>query len=58
MKLRGDTGATLANYLGITRSTFSLKLNENGTEFTQSEIAKLKERYNLNAEQLDSIFFE
>lgn len=58
MKLFGDTGITLSEYLGISRSTFSAKLNEaNGAEFTQGEISKIKQRYSLNAEQVDTIFF-
>ena len=58
MRLHGDTGETLSNYLGIARSTFSAKKNEtNGAEFTQGEITKIKARYNLNAEEVDLIFF-
>lgn len=58
MRLHGDTGETLSDYLGIARSTFSAKKNEtNGAEFTQGEIAKIKTRYNLNAEEIDLIFF-
>ena len=58
MKLFGDTGADLAQYLGIARSTFSAKINEtNGAEFTQREIMLIKERYKLTPEQLDNIFF-
>ena len=58
MKLYGDTGSSLAEYLGIVRSTFSAKLNEsNGAEFTQGEISMIKNRYNLSAEQVDDTFF-
>lgn len=58
MRLHGDTGGTLAEYLGIARSTFSAKLNEtNGAEFTQGEISMIKRRYDLNAEQIDDTFF-
>ena len=58
MRMNGDTGGTLSEYLGIARSTFSAKMNEtNGAEFTQKEIVKIKERYALSAEQLDIIFF-
>lgn len=58
MKLNGDTGTSLAEYLGIARSTFSAKINEtNGAEFTQSEISMIKERYSLSAEDVVSIFF-
>ena len=58
MQRHGDTGGTLAEYLGIARGTFSAKLNEtNGAEFTQGEIAKIKERYSLDAEAIVVIFF-
>ena len=58
MRLHGDTGETLSDYLGIARSTFSAKKNEtNGAEFTQGEIARIKMRYNLDAEEVDMIFF-
>lgn len=58
MKLFGDTGADLALFLGIARSTFSAKINEtNGAEFTQNEIMLIKQRYQLTPEQLNSIFF-
>lgn len=58
MKLHGDNGTKLAEYLGIARSTFSLKINEtNGAEFTQGEITMIKQRYSLTAEQIDCIFF-
>ena len=58
MKMYGDTGGTLAEALGIGRGTFSMKINEkNGAEFTQGEIAKIKERYGLSAWDIDNIFF-
>ena len=58
MKLFGDTGNSLSDYLGIARSTFSMKINEtNGAEFTQGEISLIKQRYSLSAEEVDSIFF-
>lgn len=58
MKLHGDTGQILSEYLGIARSTFSAKINEaNGAEFTQKEICLIKKRYSLDAESVDKIFF-
>lgn len=58
MKLHGDTGTILAQFLGIARSTFSAKINEtNGAEFTQSEISKIKWRYSLKPDEIDNIFF-
>ena len=57
MVLFGDTNKTLADFLGITEQSLSNKINENGTEFKQSEIRRIKIRYNLTAEQVDLIFF-
>lgn len=59
MALYGDTGGDLANYLNISRSTLSFKMNEtNGAEFVQSEIQKIKKRYSLTSKEVDEIFFE
>lgn len=58
MVLHDDTNAKLADYLGITQNRLSAKMNEwNGAEFTQSEIRKIKERYELDAEKINEIFF-
>lgn len=58
MVLHDDTQETLAEYLGISAPTLSLKMNEtNGAEFTQGEIKKIILRYDLTAEQTMKIFF-
>lgn len=58
MVLHEDTNGKLANFLNITQNRLSAKMNEwNDAQFTQVEIKKIKERYNLTAEQVDSIFF-
>jgi hypothetical protein len=57
MVLNDDTNASLAKFLGITEQSVSNKINENGTEFKQSEIARIKVRYNLDADMIDRIFF-
>ena len=57
MVLHGDTNAALAEFLGITEQSVSNKINENGTEFKQGEIAKIKARYNLDSDMVDRIFF-
>lgn len=57
MVLHGDTNASLAEYLGITEQSVSNKINENGTEFKQGEITKIKARYNLDCDMVDRIFF-
>lgn len=57
MVLNGDTIADLAEYLRRTPQSVSDKINERGTEFKQGEIAAIKERYHLSADQVDAIFF-
>lgn len=57
MVLHGDTNKELAEYLGISEQSLSAKINENGTEFKQGEIAKISTRYHLSAEQVRQIFF-
>lgn len=57
MVLHGDTNKDLAEHLEISEQSVSAKMNENGTEFRQGEIAKIKDRYSLSADQVDLIFF-
>ena len=58
MKKHGDNQSDLADYIGISLQRFNAKINEtDGAEFTQGEIAKIKEKYDLTAEQIDLIFF-
>lgn len=56
MKLYGETGYILAEALGISANTLSKKIN-NKAEFTQSEIDKIKKKYDLTPAEIDSIFF-
>lgn len=58
MALHGDTNKDVAELLGISEQSFSCKINENGTEFKQGEITKIKDKYNLSPEEVDSIFFD
>jgi predicted transcriptional regulator len=57
MILHGDTNKDIACLLGISEQSVSCKINENGTEFKQGEIAKIRDRYGLSAEQVEAIFF-
>lgn len=56
MKLFGDSGGDLADYLHINRSTLSAKINGKA-EFVQGEITAIKDRYKLSASDVDNIFF-
>lgn len=57
MVLHNDTIRDLAEYLGKSPQSVSDKINERGTEFKQGEIAMIKDRYGLSADQVDAIFF-
>lgn len=62
MALNGDTIRDLAEFLGISPQSVSYKINEkvinkDKIEFKQGEIAAIKERYNLSADQVEAIFF-
>jgi DNA-binding Xre family transcriptional regulator len=57
MTLHGDTNKDLADYLGISEQSLCNKINENGTEFKQGEMKRIKIRYNLTSDQVDLIFF-
>ena len=57
MVLHNDTNKTLADFLSKSEQTVCNKINENGTEFNQSEIAMITKRYKLTAEQVVAIFF-
>lgn len=52
----GDTQTTLAEFLGLSLSNLSLRINGK-VDFRQSEIDAIKQRYKLTAGELDSIFF-
>ena len=52
----GDTQAQLAEAIGISASNFNDKINGK-VSFRQSDIAAIKERYNLSAGEVDAIFF-
>lgn len=52
-----DTGEELAKALKITRQTLSRKLNSDGADFTQGEIATIQRRYQLSGDRIAEIFF-
>ena len=57
MVLHGDTNKDIADLLGISEQSVSCKINENGTEFKQGEITRIKDRYGLSPAEVDAIFF-
>lgn len=58
MTLHGDTNKDIAELLGISEQSVSAKINENGTEFKQGEITKIKDKYKLSPVEVDAIFFD
>lgn len=58
MRERGDTQETLSKAIGISRAALNRKIHSRaGSSFTQPEIAKIRGRYSLSAEEVDGIFF-
>lgn len=59
MALYGDTYLTLSGYLGVTPNTLSNKINGyKGSQFNQSEIVAIRERYDLTDSEVMQIFFD
>lgn len=52
----GDTQGDLAKVIGITESTLSWKMNGK-SEFKQSEIKAIADRYSLTGEEVKFMFF-
>lgn len=58
MKLHGDNQTELAEGIGISVQRLNAKINETGdAEFTQGEIQRIKDRYSLNNDEVNDIFF-
>ena len=59
MILSGDTSFInpLSDLLGISKAAVSTRLR-NQTEFTQSEILKIKDHYDLTSDDIDRIFID
>lgn len=58
MLRHNETGEHLSAILGISRQTLSNKMSENqNTDFTQQEIAKIRDHYNLSSDRVCEIFF-
>ena len=57
MALHGDTNKSLAEYLGISTQSVCNKINEKGTEFTRKEMSGIIQKYGMDADMVDRIFF-
>lgn len=58
MRERELTQSAVASTIGLSLSRFNAKLNNSdGAEFSLGEIRALKEFFNLDAAQVDQIFF-
>ena len=57
MEKNADTPKIVAEFLGISLTSFYNKRNESGTEFTKKEIAKMSKRWKLSPEMIQKIFF-
>ena len=56
MAFYGDTNKKISEYLGITTVSFTNKI-KGKTQFNQNEIAKIKNKYELNPQEINDIFF-
>ena len=57
MTIHGETVRDLAGVLNISEHLLCKKIEENGSEFRQWEIAAICRHYNLSEEELVSVFF-
>ena len=57
MKIHGDRQEDLAKALDISITTFNYKLNGK-SNFTRTEMQKIRERYSLTDEEFIEIFFD
>lgn len=59
MVKHSDTQTGLAKYLGLSLSRVNAKINNTSkAEFKQSEIAAIKKKYGLSAQEIDDVFFD
>ena len=57
MKIHYDRQEDLAEALGISITTFNYRLNGK-SDFTRTELQKIRERYSLTDEEFIEIFFD
>lgn len=56
MGINGDNQSTLAEALGMQQSALSARMNGK-TDFRKNEMEAIRKRYDLDAEQMQEIFF-
>lgn len=57
LALHSETIKDIAELIGLSPSSVYRKIDGTDGEFTQSEISKIKNHYNLSPEDVDNIFF-
>lgn len=58
IKTYDGSQSVLAKAMNISLSRLNAKINETDAEFTQSEIAFIRDRYKLSKSQVTDIFFD
>lgn len=57
IKIHDGSQSVLANAMGLSLSRLNAKINETQAEFSQSEIAFIRDRYKLSTKEVTDIFF-
>ncbi len=57
IKSKDGTQSVLAKAMGLSLSRLNAKINETNAEFSQTEIAFIRDRYGLSDSQVTDIFF-
>ena len=58
LRMRNVTIEQASEHLGVNPVTFYRRINRNGEKFTVAEVAKLAELLDMDAETMQSIFFD
>lgn len=57
IKMHDGSQSVLADAMGLSLSRLNAKINETGAEFSQTEIAFIRDRYGLSSSEITDIFF-
>lgn len=58
IRSKDGTQSVLADAMGLSLSRLNAKINETNAEFSQTEIAFIRDRYKLSDSQVADIFFD